>query len=101
MTDEQPTHDGRSQSRTRPASPDEQPTYHAPSLSESQQVFLGPGARLDEYELKSLVGRGGMGDVYRAYDFTLERDVAIKVLHPGSNPERFLHEARIAARISS
>jgi O-acetyl-ADP-ribose deacetylase (regulator of RNase III) len=57
--------------------------------------------RLDEYELKSLVGRGGMGDVYRAYDFTLQRDVAIKVLQPGSNPERFLHEARIAARISS
>src|SRR5262245_43172263 len=80
---------------------DENPTRVGQSQAQIQPVSLAPGVRLGEYELKSLHGRGGMGDVYRAHDSILQRDVAIKVLHPGSNSERFLHEARIAARISS
>ena len=39
-----------------------------------------PGRRLGPYEIFSAIGAGGMGDVYRAHDTKLGRDVAIKVL---------------------
>jgi serine/threonine protein kinase len=41
---------------------------------------LGPGDRLGAYEIVESIGAGGMGEVYRARDARLERDVAIKVL---------------------
>ncbi len=41
---------------------------------------LEPGAKLGAYEVLSLIGVGGMGEVYRARDTKLRRDVAIKVL---------------------
>jgi Tol biopolymer transport system component len=66
---------------------------------------LSPGARLGPYEIKSAIGAGGMGEVYRARDTRLQRDVAIKVLPAAfsSDPERlarFEQEARAAAAIS-
>ncbi|HKU61063.1 MAG TPA: serine/threonine-protein kinase [Gemmatimonadales bacterium] len=55
------------------------------------------------YELREPVGQGGMGTVYRAFDRTLEREVAVKVLRAGSaNPgmaTRLGREARILARL--
>ena len=56
------------------------------------------------YRLEHLIGRGGMGIVFRAEDLTLERPVAIKVLppemsHDESFVERFQREARTAARL--
>ena len=42
--------------------------------------MLQPGARLGPYEILALVGKGGMGEVYRARDTRLERTVAIKLL---------------------
>jgi serine/threonine-protein kinase len=67
---------------------------------------LGPrlGSRFGPYELHSLVGVGGMGEVYRAYDTVRERMVALKVLRPDmaadpSFQDRFRRESRIAARL--
>jgi serine/threonine protein kinase len=57
------------------------------------------GARLGPYEIDALIGRGGMGEVYRAHDPRLQRDVAIKVLpkeieHQDIQRQRFWREAR-------
>ncbi|MET4430802.1 serine/threonine-protein kinase [Mycolicibacterium sp. 624] len=67
---------------------------------------VGPrlGSRFGSYELHSLIGVGGMGEVYRAYDTVREREVALKVLRPDmaadpSFQERFRRESRIAARL--
>ena len=43
-------------------------------------MSLQPGTRLGPYEIFAPLGAGGMGEVYRARDTTLKRDVAIKVL---------------------
>src|SRR5262245_62766936 len=64
--------------------------------------MLTPGTRLGPYEILSALGAGGMGEVYRATDSNLKRQVAIKVLPPtvGSDPERlarFQREAEILA----
>ena len=62
------------------------------------------GTRLGPYEVVALLGAGGMGEVYRARDTRLSRDVAIKVVHPrlASDPDRlsrFEKEARAAAQL--
>jgi eukaryotic-like serine/threonine-protein kinase len=66
---------------------------------------LAVGTRLGPYEIVAPAGAGGMGEVYRARDTRLNRDVAIKVLpeHLSSNPElreRFEREARAISRLS-
>jgi serine/threonine protein kinase len=43
-------------------------------------MTLAPGGRLGPYEIVAAIGVGGMGEVYRGRDATLNRDVAIKVL---------------------
>ncbi len=62
------------------------------------------GARLGKYEIIDSLGSGGMGDVYRALDPRLEREVAIKVIRSlSSNAEaqaRLWREARAAASVS-
>ncbi|HKR66266.1 MAG TPA: protein kinase [Thermoanaerobaculia bacterium] len=68
-------------------------------------MTLVPGTRLATYEITALLGAGGMGEVYRAHDDRLGRDVALKVLAPRltSNHDavaRFEQEARSASALS-
>src|SRR5262245_23451331 len=51
------------------------------------------------YRVLREIARGGMGRVLAAYDFGLDRDVALKVLLPGAHADRFVRESRITARL--
>src|SRR5919109_876425 len=52
-----------------------------PGISQVVQTMgISPGTRLGRYEIRSLLGTGGMGEVYLAYDISLRRQVAIKLL---------------------
>jgi TolB-like protein len=65
-------------------------------------MSFAAGLRVGPYEIVAPIGAGGMGEVYRARDLRLEREVAIKQVHPkdGEGRERFWREARAAAAIS-
>jgi serine/threonine protein kinase len=70
----------------------------------SHQAFLDPGTMFAFYEVQSVVGRGGMGIVYRARDIRLDRTVALKLLAPEFTTHenfrtRFLRESRLAAAV--
>jgi Tol biopolymer transport system component len=60
---------------------------------------LDPGTNLGPYEILSLLGVGGMGEVYRARDTRLQRDVAVKVSAQEFN-ERFEREAKVVASLN-
>src|SRR5512134_2762743 len=64
---------------------------------------LSAGSRLGPYEIQSLIGAGGMGEVYRARDSRLDRTVALKILPEqlASHPERRTRFEREARAISS
>src|SRR5277367_4736434 len=66
---------------------------------------LSPGGRLGPYEILALIGAGGMGEVYRALDTRLKRDVALKVLpvevsRDHDRRQRFEQEARAVAALN-
>ncbi len=68
-------------------------------------MSLGPGTRLGVYEVIGLLGAGGMGEVYRARDTKLRRDVALKVLPDAfaADPDRvarFTREAHVLATLN-
>ncbi|HEU4734516.1 MAG TPA: protein kinase [Kofleriaceae bacterium] len=100
-----------------PAEPDDEPTTIRPSpfpalvqdvagtRSSPRGFAASLRGRVGKYELRDQLGRGAFGVVFTARDPSLDRDVAIKVLHPThlANQEivqRFLQEARAAARIA-
>ena len=58
-------------------------------------MALTPGTRLGVYAITAPIGEGGMGQVFRARDTKLDRDVAIKIL-----PEAFAHDAERVARFT-
>ncbi len=64
-----------------------------------------PGPRMGRYEIRSKIGAGGMGEVYRARDEKLNRDVAIKVLPASLSQDqdrlrRFAQEAQAAGALN-
>src|SRR5712691_2233778 len=68
-------------------------------------MSLRVGDRLGPYEIVALIGAGGMGEVYRARDTKLDRDVAIKILPEAlaRDPERlarFEREAKVLASLN-
>jgi serine/threonine protein kinase len=71
----------------------------------TQKLAVVRGTRLGPYEVTELIGAGGMGEVYRATDTRLGREVAVKVLpeHVAHDPDalaRFDREARAVAALS-
>lgn len=79
--------------------PSDAADIHEAEYRQRLQRALGPG-----YELRDLIGRGGFGAVYSAWDRTLERDVAVKALRHDLFPtrlvlERFQREAKAVARL--
>jgi serine/threonine protein kinase len=66
-------------------------------------MSLAPGTRIGAYEVLSMIGAGGMGEVYRARDSRLNRDVAIKVLPDSvsSDPERLVRLEREARALAA
>jgi TolB-like protein/Flp pilus assembly protein TadD len=68
-------------------------------------VTVSIGARLGSYEVVAAIGAGGMGEVYRAHDTKLDRDVALKILPPGALSDetaraRLVKEAQLAASLN-
>src|SRR5262245_11686565 len=68
-------------------------------------MALTIGTQLGSHEITSLLGIGGMGEVYRARDLKLKREVAIKILpeefaHDGDRVSRFQREAEVLASLN-
>ena len=68
-------------------------------------MVLSEGTTIGPYEVVGLIGQGGMGEVYRARDTTLDRDVALKVLPEAftADPDRlarFEREAKVLASLN-
>nr|MCU0224668.1 serine/threonine protein kinase [Acidobacteriota bacterium] len=66
---------------------------------------LGPGTRLGPYEIVAPIGAGGMGEVWRARDARLQREVALKILPElmaadGDRLARFQREAQALAALN-
>ena len=75
------------------------------SALEDATCVLAPGDRLGAYEISGFLGRGGMGEVYRARDTKLNRDVALKILPSAFATDsdrlgRFRREAQVLASLN-
>jgi serine/threonine protein kinase len=71
-------------------------------MMRGSNMALQAGMRLGPYEVLSLIGTGGMGEVYRARDTRLERSVAVKVLAPelATDPESSHNGSQVRADCS-
>jgi HD-like signal output (HDOD) protein/tRNA A-37 threonylcarbamoyl transferase component Bud32 len=103
---EKSTYQGPAVRGQKPASgnSDYPPATDASIEQQFQTVGLGPGSRLQNYQIVRMIGRGAMGIVYEALDLDLGRRVAIKTLSPTrarnmDARQRFMREARTAAAV--
>src|SRR6185503_2689597 len=100
-----PTDDGPPSSaptRPHPDTPSEAPTMASAVDPEPASADLD--ASVDRYELRSVLGRGGMGEVRLCRDARIGREVAVKVLLPAQEKKpaaraRFLREARVQGQL--
>ncbi len=81
-------------------------SVNTPSQPGADRAAAGGPETFGPYRLEQRIGRGGMGEVFRAYDTSRQRTVALKRLHGGladdaEYQERFRRESRLAARLSS
>ncbi|MFO0811454.1 MAG: hypothetical protein U0746_22730 [Gemmataceae bacterium] len=78
---------------------------HAPDSARTDDRCRGVDATAGDvpavpgYRVLREIARGGMGRFLAAYDLGLDRDVALKVLLPGANADRFVRESKITARL--
>src|SRR5688500_15924062 len=87
------------------ASPLEQGLWPDAGNATETQPLLAESANLGQYQIQTLLGRGGMGEVYLAHDSKLGRDVAIKTLPKEFSEDqerlsRFRREARVLASLN-
>ena len=76
-----------------------------PAVILTAQLALPPGTRIGVYDITASIGEGGMGQVYRATDTKLKRQVAIKILPPAFAADadrlaRFQREAEVLASLN-
>ena len=74
-----------------------------PRITIEPDVVFTPGTQFGRYRIDAMIGAGGMGEVYRAYDTTLRRPLAIKVLREGSRSgpdHQLLREAQSASALN-
>src|SRR5262245_18945796 len=81
-----------------PTIPDTRAPTHGPSAPGTPRP---PDAR---YAMRTLLGKGGMGEVWLAHDLRVDRDIAIKLMRGGGSNDseavaRFLREARVQGRL--
>jgi serine/threonine protein kinase/Tol biopolymer transport system component len=69
------------------------------TAADATAAMLAPGAQLGPYKIEGLLGKGGMGEVYKARDTRLDRVVAVKVSHDRFS-DRFEREARAVAALN-
>ena len=91
-------------SQDRQQSPLDRPLWADASAERGRSPLLPIGTHVGPYRVDALVGSGGMGNVYRAYDSRLERSVALKVLadavvHDSDRLERLMREAQVLASL--
>src|ERR1700759_4029589 len=75
----------------------------SPTLEAPVPVEVTIGEAIGRYQIRRLLGKGGMGHGYLARDVVLGRSVALKIVGLGAQPlatERFLDEARVIARLN-
>ncbi len=106
---ETPSHAEKPDESSATSDPSEALTFAAPpsqNAAPTPGIEMKPGAVLgDRFQIVAVLGRGGMGIVYRARDLKLERDVALKVIRPEllQQPEigeRFRREILLASKIT-
>lgn len=95
----------KSEVRTEPISANGESLRHRLFPSGGLPTGEEAGIRIEHFEIRERLGAGGMGAVFRATDLELARDVALKILHPGSAQDsslvlRFRNEARACAQLS-